>query len=140
MDPFVDVEVRLDWDIERNFGLEDRGYSDVQLNLSDLEREFQFRAVLRTGAPNTPLQPSEPLKGRRSTESVKYSRASLRTWYREVYVPANIARLVPPNRDDDVIAARQYFERKIPIRAIRDMRRDHAPQFWTAHGRRPTSS
>jgi len=134
MDPFVQVEVRLDWDIERNFGLEDRGYSDVQLNLSDLEREFQFGAVLRTGEPNRLLQ---PIPSDTNGKGVRYSEAALRKWYSDVYVPEAMSRPRPPNRDEDLVAARQEFGRNIPERAIRHMRRELAPKHWKASGRPP---
>lgn len=136
---FVDVfsaeEICRDWMIDRNFGLEDRGYTGVVLDLQDLDREFQFRARVRNGQPGLTATPGD-VADRTGQHGARFSLAEIRDWYRHEWIIGHEAAGSIPTRDQEVEAARLKFGPRIPIRTMRQLRKEFAPERWKRRGRR----
>lgn len=87
----------------------------------------------------TPLLAQEPESDAppKSANNPAGWRIKVKGWYRDEYVPQHATNERPPNRDDNLEAARKKFPNwKIGRDYMRKLRKDHAPGDWTAQGRR----
>jgi len=65
--------------------------------------------------------------------SPRFSKAAVRSWYQN-YIEGFAKESKKPSRDEDLIAAREHFGVSIPREFMRGLRRDLAPEEWTAKG------
>ncbi len=79
-----------------------------------------------------PLRSNDVLKDE-TIAPPRFSEAAVRTWY-QGYIEGFAQEAKKPSRDEDLKAAREHFRILIPRDVMRGLRRDLAPEGWTARG------
>ncbi len=79
--------------------------------------------------------PSQPEAKTPSTR--KFSEAKLQAWYKGYIDECKTAEKIP-SRENDLIAARDALGDGVPREAVREARRQFAPDDWKEQGRRKT--